>query len=141
MPVERLDNFLCQGLARAFGAGVRLQDDEFIAAEAGDAVGVTRFGEQPFANLHQQSITGRMTHQIVKVLEKVEVHIEHRKGFTASLRILERGSQSLMKRPAIGKASEGVRACQLADQLIGFEQFAGVAVRPPHKGKDHPGEA
>ena len=31
-----------------------MQDGEFIAAKARDAVGVTCFGEQPFANLHEQ---------------------------------------------------------------------------------------
>ena len=82
-----------------------------------------------------------MTHQIVEVLEVVEVYIKHGKGFAAALSILECHSQPVVKGPAIGKAGERVGARQLADHLIGFNKFAGVPVRPPHKGKNYAGQA
>ena len=50
-----------------------LQDDELVAAEAGDDVGLADMAAQPVGDRAQQQVAARMAERVVDLLELVEV--------------------------------------------------------------------
>ena len=75
--------------------GVLEQDSELVAAEAGAGVGGPQARLQPFADLAEQEIAGRMTERVVDRLEVVEIHEQHGDGLAVPgltfERVLRRG--------------------------------------------------
>ncbi len=52
---------------------VRQHDDELVAAQAPQQVGRLDAGAQPFGELDQQGVAGRMAEAVVDVLEVIEI--------------------------------------------------------------------
>ncbi len=103
----------------------RLQNDELVAAEAPDHVGAANYLAQPVSDLGEQRVTTRMTERVVDLLELVEVDEQDRQRSRAGGGRQD-ARQLVVKMAAIGQASEGIVARQVADALLGLAPLADV---------------
>jgi hypothetical protein len=63
---------------------IGLDDGEFVAADAGDRVGVPHAAAQSSGHRPQQLVADRMSERIVDVLELIEIEAQHREPLAAT---------------------------------------------------------
>ena len=86
---------------------LRHDDGEFVAAEAGDGVGLARAAAQAVGDQLEQFVADRMAERIVDALELIEIEAQHREAL-AALDALELVIQPLAQR-ARGWADRSAR--------------------------------
>ena len=107
-----------------------LQHGEFVAAEAGDQVGLAHARFQPFGDQAQQIVAHRMAERVVDVLEMIEIEIVHGELVAAAPGAGEFQIEPFEKGRAIGQPGQRVGARQLGDLLGGALFLGDVAEKP-----------
>jgi hypothetical protein len=107
-PLDRGAQPLGQG-PRAVVPQVRGQDDELVAAQAGQQVAGPQVAGQPRPHLAQQGVADGVAEGVVDLLEPVEVQDQHRGG-PAGGHPRVGGAEGLEDLPAVGQAGELVGA-------------------------------
>ena len=118
-------------LAQAADVGLALRadldDGEFVAADAGDGVGLAQQRAQPLADFLDELVAGIVAERVVDLLEAVE--IEHQQGDLLARAAIagQRLGQAILEQGAVGEAGElvvqrlvlGVRLArlELVDQI------------------------
>ena len=100
----------------AFGARVRQDQRELVAAEPGDDVGFTGAAADDSAGLHERLAARQMAVVVVDLLEAVEVEEQHRQRTAAAHRALGLAPQHLVEVARIGQQR----------QIVGDRQRVGL---------------
>ncbi len=104
----------------------RLEDDEFVAAEARHHVGVADDLAQPVGHRAQQLVAAGMAERVVDLLELIEIDEQHGAGLAR----MPRGSQRLVdlvaKVSPVRQAGERVVARHVADLGLGVLALGDV---------------
>ena len=100
------DDPLAQAADVGFALGADLDDGEFVAADAGDGVGLAQQRAQPVADLLDELVAGIVAERVVDLLEAVE--IEHEQGDLLARAAVagQRLAQAVFEQGAVGEAGE-----------------------------------
>ena len=119
------------------GIGCQLQDDEFIAADAGYRVALAHAAEQPAGNLAQQGVADGMAERVVDGLEAVEVEAQQSDVLVAAARF-QRRFQALAQQDAIRQIGQ-----RIVMRHVGDARLVAMALGEVADGVDlvaaHPG--
>ena len=113
--------------ARAFLA--RLNDGEFIPAEAGKHIVITQRRFQPLRRFTEQLISGGMPERIVDILKLVEIHHEHGKGLAMALQASHGLPQFLGEECKIFQTGKYVMVRQKPNVTVRFAALGDVLMR------------
>ena len=136
-PAGSGDGFADLGRQRfdiGYSVDVFLQHGEFVAAEAGDHVGLAHAALEPSAIDLQQLVADRMAQRVVDVLEVIEIEIMHGELIVAALGAGEFELAAVREMPRGSEGRSGSRcepalqfsrAAQLALGDVGEDAFDG----------------
>ena len=101
------DHALGQLLGVLAAAGIGLQDDELVAAEAGDQHALLRASLQPLGDAAEQLVADGMSERVVDGLEAVEIDAVNGEGARATL-LGKQGVHLVGQQPAVRQAGQRV---------------------------------
>jgi hypothetical protein len=84
------------------------QQQELVAAQAGDGVGGAQQRGQAFADELEQRVARAVAQRVVDVLEVVEIEVQHRHAAFAAARGGRRLLEAVAREPALGQAGQRV---------------------------------
>ena len=129
--IERLGDRLDKAPRQAAGLlrllQVSLQHDEFIAAEAGERVGLAQALPQARDRLLEEEVADRMAMEVVDGFEIVEIEIMKAEHFPAA-RTRQRFADAVEQQGPIRQSRQGVVGTQIADLLFGPHRLGDVLV-------------
>ena len=111
-------------LGRLLHVEVGQQDQELVAADAGDHVRGARAGAQQVGHLDERPVAVRMTERVVDLLEAVEVETEDGDGEPAATRACEREVELLAEHAAVRQLRQLVRAGEHGELAVRLLQAA-----------------
>ena len=97
-------------LGRVLHVEVGQQDQELVAADAGDDVRVARAGAKQVGDLDEHPVAVRVTERVVDLLEAVEVEAEDGDGEPAAARAREREVELLAEHAPVRQLRQLVGA-------------------------------
>ena len=120
---------------RVHGVGqVGQQDDEFVAAEAGDAVALPQHPREPRADLLQQQVTVMVAESVVDLLEPVEVEQQERHPPAGAIGAPDgRQSSARSSNSRFGKSGQRI----VIGQVV---VVVGLLAQAPGRAPDQPEE-
>ena len=129
--IERLGDRLDKAPRQAAGLlrllQVSLQHDEFIAAEAGERVGLAQALPQARDRLLEEEVADRVAMEVVDGFEIVEIEIMKAERFPAA-RTRQRFADAVEQQGPIRQSRQGVVGTQIADSLFGPHRLGDVLV-------------
>ena len=136
----RLDDRLADALGKRGRVGRFLHlghdDGEFVAAQAGNRVGLSGAAAQAVGDQFQQFVADRMPERIVDALELIEIEAQDRQTLTA-FDAFELMFQPFAQQDAVGQIGQRVVARHMRDAPIGAQPLGDVLVgRQPSAARD-----
>jgi hypothetical protein len=114
----------------------RLQNDELVAAEARDHVGVADRVLQPFGDGFEQHVTAGVAERIVDLLELVEID-EVNGAHVVGAPFVERALHAVAQHHAVGQPGQGIEARQMIDLGLGDLALGDVLDQHHHAAVLH----
>ena len=131
--MERVDDPTGHQRRLEGGRLILADDDELVAAEAGDGVAGAHDPAQPVGHRHQQLVAGGVTPAVVDQLETVEVDEQHRHLAARPAGAGQGLVEPLGQQHAVGQPGQGV-----VDGLVGQLELGQLALaHVPHRRR-HP---
>jgi hypothetical protein len=115
---ERLDDLL-GGQHRGPGVGVRQDQRELVAAQAGHRVGGPQRLAQPEGDLLQELVAGQVPERVVDVFEAIQVDDAQRERPPVALRHADGLRQTVLQQHAVGQAGQAVVQGLMRQRLFG----------------------
>lgn len=95
------------------------QEQEFVAAQAGQGVALPQAGPQALGHGTEQAVPGRMAEAVIDVLEAVQVEEEHGTAAAFPGREAEGMLQAGQEQGAVGQVGQGIVVGQVQQLLLG----------------------
>ena len=111
-------------LGRVLHVEVGQQDEELVAADAGDHIRGARAGAQQVGHLDERPVAVRMTERVVDLLEAVEVETKDGDGEPAAARACEREIELLAEQTAVRQLRQLIRAGEHGELAVRLLQAA-----------------
>ena len=110
------------------------EQDELVAAQAGDGVAVAHARLQALGDLLQQPVAQAVAQGVVDDLEAIEVEEQDGQPRRAAVRLGHRDGEAVVEQQPVGQAGEGVVVGELLDLLLGALALGHVE-RDPEGGR------
>ena len=134
---DDVDDPLAQAADVGLALGADLDDGEFVAADAGDGVGLAQQRAQPLADFLDELVAGIVAERVVDLLEAVE--IEHQQGDLLARAAIagQRLGEAVLEQGAVGEAGQlVVERLMLGIGLARLELLDEVDERFVEEGHD-----
>ena len=113
-------------LGVAIAIEVAEQEQELVAALAGEQVAGARGHRQPLGRLAQYLVAAGVAERVVDELEAVEVDVDEPDGAAAAPRARERLGEVLLEQRAVGQAGQPVVVGEVRDLALGLAALGDV---------------
>ena len=130
--VDRLQNAVGHVDGVFVARDARLQDREFVAAKAGDRVGVTHDRTQPVGDLDEELVADLVTQPVVDVLEAVEIDEVERERAVAAARAGDLTAQAVGQQRAVRQICQDVVVRHVEEVIL-----RALAVGDVERGGEH----
>ena len=100
-----------------------VEDNEFVAAPAGDQIARADDAGEPACDLRQKLVAGGVAQAVVDLLEIVEIEEHHGEFGPIGP---ERNRQLLLEAPAVGQVGDGVEPRHPIDLVLGVAALGDV---------------
>ena len=94
------------------------KDDELIATQTTQGIGVTQTALDPVRHVHQHPVAKNMPHRIIDVFESIQVNEENTKLATTALGRAHRKINALRQQQTVGQARQGIAVGKLFNSLL-----------------------